>query len=146
MKRVPITEHEHQVNVIQWADIMAQGKYPMLKWLYAVPNGARTAWSTANKLKAEGLKSGVPDLCLPYPKRGRVPMDASGEDCLDTIYGDPFYFCCGLYIEMKSKDTKGRVSKDQQAWLDYLGSVGYMVTIAWTAEEAIKAIEEYLND
>jgi hypothetical protein len=136
MKRIPITEHEYQVQVIQWAEIMAQGKYPVLKWLYAVPNGARTARSTANKLKAEGMKAGVPDLCLPYPMKRHGPMNL-GERLWDWYHG--------LYIEMKSKDTKGRVSEDQKKWIAYLLSVGYMVKTAWTSEEAIKAIEEYLN-
>lgn len=134
MKRVPITEHEYQVQVIDWANLMAKGKYPVLKWLYAVPNGARTARSTANKLKAEGMKAGVPDLCLPYPMK-RQPDNHPA--CL--------YWWHGLYIEMKSRDTRGRVSKEQQEWLDYLSSVGYRVETAFTSEEAIKAIEEYLN-
>ena len=51
----------------------------------------------------------------------------------------------GLYIEMKSKDTKGRVSPDQKAWIDYLRSVGYKVAVAWTADEAIQIIEDYIN-
>lgn len=141
MKKIPITEHEHQVNVIQWCELMV-GKYPMLRWIYAVPNGARTARSTANRLKAEGMKAGVPDLCLPYPTRNTFRLkDEDGETALEYSSIQ----CCGLYIEMKSKDTKGRVSKDQQEWLDYLSSVGYRVVTAWTSEEAIKAIEEYLN-
>lgn len=123
--RNSITEHDHQVAVIDWANLMAQGKYPMLKWLYAVPNGGARHIVTARRLKAEGVKPGVPDLCLPYPT-WRVKYH-------------------GLYIEMKSKDTKGSLSKDQKEWIEYLTSVGYKVVTAWTAEEAIEAIEEYLQ-
>jgi len=73
-------------------------------------------------------------------------MDASGEDCLDSIYGDPFYFCCGLYIEMKTRTPMGKISDDQKEWIDYLKGVGYKVAVCWTADEAIQAIEEYLNE
>jgi hypothetical protein len=145
MTQPKISEHTHQVQVILWANLMAKRKYPMLRWIYAVPNGGNRHIVTARKLKAEGVKSGVPDLCLPYPKRGRVPMDASGEDCFDTIYGDPFYFCCGLYIEMKTRTPMGKISKDQEEWIDYLKGVGYKVVACWSADEAIQAIEDYLN-
>ncbi len=133
MKKVPITEHEYQVQVIEWCDLMAKVKYPMLKWIYAVPNGARTARSVANRLKAEGMKAGVPDLVLPYPVYN------------ENEYGYPDTKYHGLFVEMKSRDTKGRVSKDQQEWLDYLDSVGYRVVTAWTSKEATDAIEEYLS-
>lgn len=122
------SEHQHQVTVFEWAEIMAQSKYPMLRWLYAIPNGGARHIVVARKLKAEGVKPGVPDICLPYPRLF----------CGD----DPIH---GLYIEMKSKDTDGRVSKDQKQWLDYLDSVGYKVSTCWSADEAIEAIEKYLN-
>lgn len=135
IKKIPITEHEYQVQVIDWANLMAKGKYPMLRWLYAVPNGARTARSVANRLKAEGMKAGVPDLCLPYPIKSAGLYDNKPE----------FIKCPGLYIEMKSKDTKGRVKPEQQEWIDYLRSVGYKVGVAWNSKEAIEALEDYLN-
>jgi hypothetical protein len=127
MKKIPTTEHDHQVRVIDWAELVGRRKYPMLRWLYAIPNGARTSQSVANRLKAEGMKAGVPDLCLPYPVHH-----------LHFTYH-------GLFIEMKSKDTKGRVSKEQKPWLEYLESVGYKVAVAWSADEAIQIIEDYLN-
>lgn len=126
--KLKISEHDHQVQVAGWCEIMGKGKYPMLKWIYAVPNGARVAWKTAKKLKAEGMKAGVPDLCLPWPV---LPFDR-------TI---GWYH--GLYIEMKTKG--GRLSADQKDWLEYLHGVGYKAVTAWSADEAIEAIEEYLN-
>jgi hypothetical protein len=128
--KIKILEHDHQVFVIDWCNIMARGKYPMLKYIYAVPNGARVARSTANKLKAEGMKAGVPDLCLPYPKYSKKDKE---------VYH-------GLYIEMKSRDTRGALSQDQKDWLEYLDSVGYKTAIAWTGDEARQVIKEYLDE
>lgn len=34
------TEHDYQVQVIDWANAH-HVKYPPLRWLYAIPNGAR---------------------------------------------------------------------------------------------------------
>ncbi len=111
----------------------------MLKWIYAVPNGGDRHKAVAAKLKAEGVKAGVPDLCLPFPKPLVVDFyaEAIGVDVRPGWHG--------LYIEMKSKDTKGRVSPEQTKWLDYLETVGYKVKVAWSANEAIQIIEDYLN-
>ncbi|MGH9837274.1 MAG: hypothetical protein ACREEM_00645 [Blastocatellia bacterium] len=44
--------------------------YPVLKLLYAVPNGGDRNLYVARKLKAEGVMAGVADLCLPAARRG----------------------------------------------------------------------------
>jgi hypothetical protein len=126
-----ISEHDHQVNVIEWCDLMAKTKYPMLRWIYAVPNGGARHIVAAKKLKAEGVKPGVPDLCLPHP------MERTNE------YGFEVGWYHALYIEMKTKG--GTVRPHQKEWIAYLLSVGYMVMTAWTSKEATDAIEEYLN-
>ena len=133
MKQPKISEHTHQVQVLLWANLMAKRKYPMLRWLYAVPNGGARHPVVAAKLKAEGVKPGVPDLCLPYPKMMEVQL------------GQPLYNVCGLYIEMKTLTPKGRLSDDQKEWIAYLKGVGYKVVVCWNADEAIQAIGEYLN-
>lgn len=137
--KINISEHEHQKVVIEWCGLMARHKFPMLKWIFAVPNGGDRHKAVAGKLKAEGVKAGVPDLCLPYPKPMVVESypEALGVDVRPGWHG--------LFIEMKSKDTKGRVSPAQQEWLDYLESVGYKVKVAWNADEAIQIIEDYLS-
>ena len=56
-------EHTEQVAVINWAKLN-EGKYPQLRNLFAIPNGGHRHIGTAKKLKAEGVKAGVPDLCL----------------------------------------------------------------------------------
>ncbi len=138
--KIKISEHDYQVQVIDWCNLMGKRKWPMLKWIYAVPNGGDRHKAVAAKLKAEGVKPGVPDLCLPFPKPLKIALFRKGE--AKIIEG---FKTCGLYIEMKSKDTRGRVSPDQKAWLEYLAGVGYKVEVAWNAKEAIQIIEAYLG-
>lgn len=120
------TEHHEQVAVMRWAALCAD-LHPDLRWLYAIPNGARTSIGTARKLKAEGLKSGVPDLCLPVPR---------GVDHI-TRYN-------GLYLELK-RTRGGVVSATQREWHQALIERGYSVHVCRGATEAIHALCRYLN-
>ena len=99
--------------------------------MYAVPNGARTnSQSQANKLKAEGMKSGVPDLVLPFPIR---------------VSADSDQWFHGLYIEMK-RQKGGRLSENQSNYMAYLKSVGYCVLVCAGAEQAVNTIKTYLTN
>lgn len=115
-------EHDHQVMLFRWAQTMAAVE-PRLALMYAIPNaGKRTAF-TAARMKEEGLKPGVPDLCLPLPRYG----------------------CGALYIEMKSRETNGRVSKDQRWWLDELRAAGNQSQVCYSWLEARQAVRDYLS-
>lgn len=130
------SEHGEQVAVIDFCNANHK-KYPALKWIFAVPNGAKLGGDKRlrgiqmNMLKAEGFKPGVPDLFLPCPMISHV----------DDFGYDGFH---GLFIEMKCRDTKGRVSKEQKEWHEYLMGQGYKVEVCWDADEAIKAIMDYI--
>jgi len=113
------TEHEEQVALFQWAE-MAQAQYPELDMLFAVPNGGYRPMTTAAQLKAEGVKPGVPDVCLPVA-RGH------------------FY---SLWIEMKRKPNT--TSDAQRMWLDALRHYGHCAVVCWSAQEAISTIMAYL--
>jgi hypothetical protein len=129
-----MAEHEEQAAVIQWAALM-EGQMPELGLLYAIPNGAKLPylhkkgrngktyrWSPeAEKLKEEGMRAGVPDLCLPVARKG-------------------FH---GLYLELKYGDNKP--SEKQAAYLDALAEQGYLAAVCWGAEECIETITEYLS-
>ena len=109
-----MSEHTEQCAVVEW-----------LEWnhipFYAVPNGGKRDKITAKRLKDEGVRSGVPDLCIPVPK---------GEKH-------------GLYVEMKIQG--GSLSKAQKEWINYLVSVGYECAVCYGAEAAIKAIRGYMS-
>lgn len=105
------SEDTEQINVVSWA-AWNERQYPELKWLYHVPNQMGTRSKVENiKLKQMGVKSGVSDLCLPYPK---------------GIY-------CGLYIEMKFGD--GKHQKTQKEFLTDMAAVGHYVATCYTSED-----------
>lgn len=118
------TEHQIQCAVIDWRNTMAH-LHPALKRLHAIPNGARMSKGTAGKMKAEGLTAGVPDLFLPHSAK----------------FGWGHY--CGLYIEVKTE--KGRVSDDQQDWIQYLRKAGYRAEVCRGVDEVIAEVCQYLG-
>lgn len=118
MRNAMRSEDTEQIEVINWAHWYT-GKYPELKWLYHVPNGGSRNKHEAVKFKQMGVKAGVSDLCLPYPK---------------GIY-------CGLYIEMKYGSN--RQQPTQKEFLADMAAAGHFVVTCYSAEEAIKVIEEY---
>jgi VRR-NUC domain len=113
-------ERSHQVALIKWVRAV-EDAYPVLKLLYAVPNGGDRNLRVARKLKAEGVRAGVADLCLPAARRGYH----------------------GLYLEMKSED--GIASKEQKEFLRGVSEEGYCAVIARGVEEARAALEWYLG-
>ncbi len=115
------TESEEQQALIAWAE-MQTGRYPELALLYHVPNGGHRHKATAARLRAEGVKSGVPDIVLPTARGGYH----------------------GLYVEMK-RTRGGRLSLEQIAWLDALRAEGYMAIDCKGWEDARRVIAAYLR-
>lgn len=116
------SEYDEQCAVVEWAHIMS-GRYPELRWLFHVPNGGLRDPVVGMMLKRAGVQSGVPDLFLPAPR----------------------WQWHGLWIELKQADHSNETSPQQTAWLEYLRSVGYMAVVAYGAQAAIFAIENYLT-
>ncbi len=118
-------EYWEQQTVVEWARWQETAR-PELKNLYAIPNGAKRSKGYGGKLVGLGLKAGVPDLCLAWPAR----KDG----------------CCwhALYIEMK-RERGGRVSPEQEDWMERLTAAGNLCVVAKGADEAIKAIRDYLG-
>ncbi len=116
------TEHEEQVAVIRWHEL-AQSKWPELKFLHAIPNaGAGAQRGQAGKMKAEGVKPGVPDLFLPVRRA----------------------HAAGLYIEMKRVGAPGP-SNHQVEWLLGLQGQGFSTHVCHGAGAAIDLITNYLK-
>ncbi len=115
-----ISEHQEQVTVFKWAT-MVKARHPDLALLFAIPNGGHRHITVARKLKAEGVKAGIPDICLPVARGGWH----------------------GLYIELKTR--KGWQSKPQKAWQAALIKQGYRAEVCRGWEQACWMIEEYLN-
>ena len=117
--RLTGSESEEQIALFQWAEVMS-GKHPELALMYHIPNGGARYAATAGRLNAEGVKSGVPDLCLPVARGA-------------------FH---GLYIEMKVKPNKP--TKLQLVWLSELSKQGYQTNVCYSWQEAADVIEKYL--
>ena len=118
-------EHEEQSALFQRADY-AKRSLPALEWLFAVPNGGYyLSPRAAGKLKAAGLKAGVPDTFLPVP-RGEF---------------------AGLFIELKRRDASPSDTKPgQQRWHTALRSMGYRVEVCKGWEAAWSVLMDYINN
>lgn len=118
------TESEEQISLITWWD--AEGGHALCKCerdlLFHIPNGGKRSESEAARFQREGVRPGVPDLCLAVARNGYH----------------------GLYIEMKrSKRSESKISEYQKAMIERLKQGGYAVTVCYGAEEAKQALLEY---
>lgn len=119
------SEDGEQLALMCWCALNVV-EYPELKWLFHIPNGGSRDKREAGKLKGMGVKSGVPDLCLPI-KRG--------------IYS-------GLWIELKKIKKKGKqleAADSQEPWLEHLRSQGFGAIVCRGWIEARDTLIQYLK-
>jgi len=107
------TEHAEQVAFVQHLKrILKYDKF------YAIPNGVhlegKGKHAEIEKLKAEGLTPGIPDLC---------------------------FYEMFLYIEMKRRDG-GVTSKEQKKRIKDLKDAGYIVEVCNGVQEAVNVFNE----
>ena len=62
-----MSEHSEQAALFRWAAMQSKS-IPALALLLAIPNGGARSLTTGGRLKAEGVKAGVPDIVLPVPR------------------------------------------------------------------------------
>jgi hypothetical protein len=115
-----MSEHTEQVALFNWAKLM-ESRHPQLALMFAIPNGGHRHIAVAYKLKAEGVRAGVPDIFLP------------------VSHGTKY----GLWIELK--DGKNKTSKIQKEWLNKLNNEGYETKVCYGFDEARQAIIDYLE-
>jgi len=105
-------EHQIQKAITQYLNILG------LCW-WAVPNGGRRNIGTAKKLKAEGVKSGVPDITL--------------------IYKGRYY---GIEVKKPKTDTpKGSLSKVQKDRIAQIVDCGGVVGLAYSVLDVKELLE-----
>ena len=114
------SEENEQTCLFRWAEF-AEVQYEELKLMYHVPNEGKRSRIAGARLKAQGLKSGVPDVCLPTAHGGYI----------------------GLYIEMKVKPNKP--TENQKQWLRKLREQGHLTAVCYSWEEAKQLIERYIK-
>jgi len=113
-----ISEHDTQRSVVQWC-ALARTRYPMLAWLYAIPNAGKRSLGAYAHMRAEGLRPGIPDLCVP------APVGAFGAG----------------YIEHKAKDNKP--SDAQMSAMRALAHMGNAVTVSYSFEKSRQWLVAY---
>lgn len=113
----PTEEAAHRACVA-WAQVAHQ-QYPLLRWLVHVPNGGKRPRGEAGKLRAMGTRKGVPDLLILRPS-GRFH---------------------GLAVEVKSRT--GRLTPEQQAWLETLHADGWLTGIVRSLDEFIEIVRVF---
>lgn len=146
-------EHKHQVQFIRWAkhqrvDLekspfhlpFAEKLETLFDYLYAVPNGGKRPQKQkmvrgkqvnyspeAAKLKAEGVKAGVLDICITAPVA-------------------PHH---GLYMELKrpeGRDTSApSIPKTQKEFGEKMMRAGYQVAYCWGFDELVEAVTAYFQ-
>lgn len=125
------SESSHQKALFAWAALNC-GQYPALAYMFAIPNGGLRDIRTATTLKAEGVKSGVPDIFLPCP--------------IQTEWAKQY---AGLFIEMKLEKYRNRknggCSEEQIEFIEWATSMGYYCKVCYTWEEARDVIVKYLE-
>ena len=115
------SEAQEQRALFEWA-AWASVRYPALNLLYHIPNGGSRNPVEARHLKDQGVKPGVPDICLPVPNK---------------IYH-------ALYIELKRRKG-GRTSDAQRQWIADLNGYGNRAVVCKGWEEARDVILDYLR-
>ena len=129
------SEAAHQTALFAWAALQVK-RWPELRWLHHIPNGgsrgddAKSRAIRGSQMKAQGVRTGVADVCLPVRRGG----------------------WSGLYIEMKKPSekpvkatSKGGVSDDQAEFGAFVQSQGFGWIVCYSWEDAAAVIEQYME-
>lgn len=114
------SEHQEQAALVRWATLYSND-YPALALLFAIPNGGARDAVTGARLKAEGVRAGVPDMYLPVARDGWH----------------------GLFIELKV--GRNKPSKHQEWWSEKLTEQGYLAVVCWGWHDAAGLLVDYLG-
>lgn len=116
------TEATEQTWLFHWAIDMQYLKWPELELMHHIPNGGSRNRVEAARLKAQGVKAGIPDIFLPVSRNGWH----------------------GLYIEMK-RQHGGILSEEQKDKIPKLRAQGYCVEVCKGFQQAADVIEAYME-
>lgn len=115
-------EHDMQVSFFEWWGYFSNIVKIDHRLMYAVPNaGAGASKGQAGKMKAEGVKPGIPDVNLDVPRNG-------------------FH---GLRIEFKRRGVPAK--PHQLEVIDLMRGQGYDVQIVRSVDEAMRVVMAYLG-
>lgn len=111
----PLSDSEHKIQV-KLCDYLAYAARPEI-YYFAVPNQSNRHIANATKMKAEGVRSGIADLCFLLPG-GRV-----------------------AWLEMKKPG--GSLSDTQKSFRDICSSLGHLWALAKSVDEALEHLTKW---
>lgn len=134
------SEHGEQMALFAWANWKQrqtnEPRASVLDMMFAIPNGGLRHAAEANKLKAEGVKKGPADVCLPV----------SIKDTYGSIASEGRILHCGLYIEIKKRDgVPSDQSPEQKKFEAFVREQGYVYKLCFGWQQARDAIARYLS-
>ena len=115
-----MSESREQQIIFEWAS-WQKNKYPGIETMYHIANEGKRSASNGSRLKREGLKCGVSDICVPVAKSG---------------YNN-------LYIELKS--GKNKATREQLNFIDLINKYGGKALVVYEADNAIEVIKAYFE-
>lgn len=104
-------EEQMQRDLFTWIR-SEQGYAPELRWVMHVPNGGHRHPAVAGKMKAQGVRRGVPDVWVPVSK-----MDDHG-----NVFA-------GLIVELKV--GRNQCTMQQRDWLGHMERNGWQVYVIY---------------
>ena len=108
-------EHQVQKAICQYFDLRGV-------CYFAIPNGGKRNVITAKKLKAEGVKPGVPDLC---------------------IIKDGMAFFLEIKRPKSTTGGKGRLSPAQKEMIERIETAGGEVKVVYSVADVIEAMIDW---
>lgn len=115
------TEEQAQTKVFDWAEWNTK-KYEQLKLMYHPANEGKRTQAAGARLKRQGLKNGVSDICLPVR---------------NGTYSN-------LYVELKV--GKNKPTPDQIEFVEDINRFGGFGLIVYGSDNAIQVIETYIKN
>lgn len=114
------SEHDEQCALVEWLEL---NRYKFT----AIPNGGHRSIGQAKKLKAEGVRGGLPDMLV--IRNGRM-----------------------LFLEMKRESLRpkrggsGGVSADQRGWIDAINRCAdACAVVCYSFDEARDSVEKFFR-
>lgn len=114
------SEHGEQVAVFKFLELLEPHWPELVGSIHAVPNGGQRSKAVAGKLKAEGVRSGIPDICVPLPSQG----------------------FSSLRLELKAKG--GQLTDSQKLRMPMLRALGNQVAVCVGWHAAVREIIDYV--
>ena len=138
------TENDEALKLKRWTD----NHFIAKDYLVPIPNGgSRNKLEAANMKRRGQARAGVSDYFLAYPMVTCTSSSDTQSLIDDNVTLKIVNFISGLWIELKRQDKRiSRPTPEQVIWLERMRNKNYAAVVAYGADDAIKAIKDYLKE